>query len=144
MGVGVHKARENDLAAAVDFFGRVRQRVLRDFVGGADGDDLSFGEQDCAIFNDAQLAHRRAPVSAGRAPTKGQQLRGVKEKSGRGMFGVRRQMSSFVIEKCRSVGRSWPAMTPSQQKQIPRQAEALLVMTNHERPVMARGGSFKR
>ena len=39
---------------------------VRDFVGRADGDDLAVGDQDCAVFDDAQLAHLRAaagPVS---------------------------------------------------------------------------------
>ena len=54
------------------------QFVLRDFVGRADGDDLSIGDEHRAVFDDAQFAHLRAAARAGVA-AQGEELSGVGE-----------------------------------------------------------------
>ena len=105
MGVGVNEARKYDIVRAVDFVSFAGQFVLGDFVSRADGDDLSVGDQHCAVFDDAQLAHLRAATRAGVAgcAAQGQKLRGVDQESGGRGLGVGMQDFLSMVANSRSL-----------------------------------------
>ena len=76
MGVGVDEAGKDDLAATVDFFGVFREFVAREFVGGADGDDLAVIDEDSAVLDDAEVAHLRPATGRGHRAGSGVARRG--------------------------------------------------------------------
>jgi hypothetical protein len=79
--MGVDKARQYDLAGAVDLVGFPRKLVFRDLVGRSDRGDLFAGNEHSAVFDDGELAQLRPATRTPIAAPQGQQLGGVGEKN---------------------------------------------------------------